>query len=60
MIGAPDRVVSIPKEHALSALGVMGWAMSISQRTSGRKAMRLLGWQPRRRTLLQDLAQGDY
>ncbi|MFL5401905.1 MAG: NAD-dependent epimerase/dehydratase family protein [Gemmatimonadales bacterium] len=58
--GADGRTAGTPLEEARKKLGAYADALALDQQASGRKAQELLGWEPRRPDVLEDLERGSY
>ena len=58
--GAEGRVEAVPLEQAREKMGLFADALMLDQQISGDRARRLLGWNPRRPSVLEELAGGAY
>jgi nucleoside-diphosphate-sugar epimerase len=58
--GAGGRTVAWPLEEARQKLGAYADALVLDQQASGRRAQELLGWQPNRPDVLEDIERGSY
>ncbi len=58
--GAEGRIESWPLEEARAALGPLADALAMDQRIMSTKAGRMLGWDVRRASVLEDLMRGSY
>jgi nucleoside-diphosphate-sugar epimerase len=58
--GAGGRTVATPLEEARKTMGPYADALALDQQASGRRAQDLLGWQPRRPDVLEELERGSY
>jgi nucleoside-diphosphate-sugar epimerase len=58
--GAGGRTVAWPLEEARQKLGPYADALVLDQQASGRRAQELLGWQPHRPDVLEDIERGSY
>jgi nucleoside-diphosphate-sugar epimerase len=58
--GAGGRTVSWPLDDARKKLGAYADALVLDQQASGRRAQQLLGWQPTRPDVLEELERGSY
>jgi nucleoside-diphosphate-sugar epimerase len=58
--GLASAPVSWSVEEAVAGWGPAAYAFALNQRISGARARALLGWEPRRPALLDDLARGSY
>ncbi len=58
--GADGRVSAWPLEDARKKLGAYADALVLDQQASGRRAQQLLGWQPHRADVLEDIERGSY
>lgn len=58
--GAGGRTVAWPLEEARKKLGPYADALVLDQQASGRRAQELLGWQPGRPDVLEDVERGSY
>jgi nucleoside-diphosphate-sugar epimerase len=58
--GANGRVKAWSLEDARKKLGVYADALVLDQQASGRRAQQLLGWQPHRADVLEDIERGSY
>jgi nucleoside-diphosphate-sugar epimerase len=58
--GAGGRTVAWPLEEARKKLGPYADALVLDQQASGRRAQELLGWQPSRPDVLEDIERGSY
>jgi nucleoside-diphosphate-sugar epimerase len=58
--GAGGRTVAWPLEQARQKLGPYADALVLDQQASGRRAQELLGWQPHRPDVLEDIERGSY
>lgn len=58
--GAGGRTVAWPLDEARQKLGGYADALVLDQQASGRRAQELLGWQPRRPDILEDIERGSY
>jgi nucleoside-diphosphate-sugar epimerase len=58
--GANGRVRAWPLEEARKKLGAYADALVLDQQASGRRAQQLLGWQPHRTDVLEDIERGSY
>jgi nucleoside-diphosphate-sugar epimerase len=58
--GADGRVRAWPLEDARKKLGAYADALVLDQQASGRRAKQLLGWQPHRADVLEDIERGSY
>jgi nucleoside-diphosphate-sugar epimerase len=58
--GAGGRTIEWPLEEARQKLGAYADALALDQQASGRRAQELLGWQPHRPDVLEDIERGSY
>lgn len=58
--GAQGRTESWPLEQARKTLGGFADALALDQQVSSEKASKVLGWQPRKDGILDDLRRGSY
>lgn len=58
--GAGGRTVAWPLEEARQKLGAYADALTLDQQASGRRAQELLGWNPNRPDVLEDIERGSY
>jgi nucleoside-diphosphate-sugar epimerase len=58
--GANGNVKAWPLEDARKKLGAYADALVLDQQASGRRAQQLLGWQPHRADVLEDIERGSY
>jgi nucleoside-diphosphate-sugar epimerase len=58
--GAGGRTAEWPLAEARGSLGAYADALVLDQQASGRRARELLGWQPHRPDVLEDLERGSY
>jgi nucleoside-diphosphate-sugar epimerase len=58
--GADGRVRAWPLGDARKKLGAHADALVLDQQASGRRAQQLLGWQPHRADVLEDIERGSY
>jgi nucleoside-diphosphate-sugar epimerase len=58
--GAGGRTVAWPLDEARQKLGPYADALVLDQQASGRRAQELLGWQPHRPDVLEDIERGSY
>jgi nucleoside-diphosphate-sugar epimerase len=58
--GAGGRTTAWPLEDARKTLGPYADALVLDQQASGRRAQEMLGWQPRRPDVLEDIERGSY
>ena len=58
--GAEGRIRAWPLEDARKKLGAYADALVLDQQASGRRAQQLLGWQPHRADILEDIERGSY
>ena len=58
--GANGRIRAWPLEEARKKLGGYADALVLDQQASGRRAQQLLGWQPHRTDVLEDIERGSY
>lgn len=58
--GAEGRVQAVPLEQARETMGLFADALVLDQQISGDRAKRLLGWKPRRPSVLEELAGGAW
>lgn len=58
--GAGGRTTTWPLEEAREKLGPYADALVLDQQASGRRAQEMLGWQPRRPDVLQEIERGSY
>src|SRR3954470_5222721 len=58
--GASGRTVATPLEEARKTVGPYADALALDQQASGRRAQELLGWNPRRPDVLEELERGSY
>jgi len=58
--GAGGRTTAWPLEEARKTLGPYADALVLDQQATGRRAQEMLGWQPRRPDVLQDIERGSY
>lgn len=54
--GAPEELRVVPVEEDVAALGAWAGGRALSQRISGERAMRELGWAPKHRDVFADIA----
>jgi hypothetical protein len=59
-VGAGDRTVATPLEEAKKSMGAYADALVLDQQASGKRAQELLGWNPHRPDILQELERGSY
>lgn len=58
--GANGKIKAWPLEDARKKLGAYADALVLDQQASGRRAQQLLGWQPHRADVLEDIERGSY
>jgi nucleoside-diphosphate-sugar epimerase len=58
--GASGRTVAWPLEGARAKLGAYADALVLDQLASGKRARDMLGWQPHRPDVIEDLERGSY
>jgi nucleoside-diphosphate-sugar epimerase len=58
--GANGRIRAWPLEDARKKLGAYADALVLDQQASGKRAQQLLGWQPHRSDVLEDIERGSY
>jgi hypothetical protein len=58
-VPAAERVAT-PLEEARKAMGPYADALVLDQLASGRKAREMLGWQPHRPDILEEMERGSY
>jgi nucleoside-diphosphate-sugar epimerase len=58
--GANGKVKAWPLEDARKKLGSQADALVLDQQASGKRAQQLLGWQPHRPDVLEDIERGSY
>jgi nucleoside-diphosphate-sugar epimerase len=58
--GSGGRTVATPLEEARKAMGPYADALVLDQLASGRKAREMLGWQPHRPDILEEMERGSY
>jgi nucleoside-diphosphate-sugar epimerase len=58
--GANGRIRAWSLEDARKKLGAYADALVLDQQASGRRAQQLLGWQPHRTDVLEDIERGSY
>jgi nucleoside-diphosphate-sugar epimerase len=58
--GAGGKTVGWPLEEARAKLGPYADALVLDQQASGKRAEELLGWRPRRPSVLEDIEHGSY
>ena len=58
--GANGKVKAWPLEDARKKLGSHADALVLDQQASGKRAQQLLGWQPHRPDVLEDIERGSY
>jgi nucleoside-diphosphate-sugar epimerase len=58
--GAGGRTIAWPLEEARQKLGPYADALILDQQASGRRAQELLGWQPHRPDVMEDIERGSY
>jgi nucleoside-diphosphate-sugar epimerase len=58
--GANGRITAWPLEDARKKLGPYADALVLDQQASGKRAQQLLGWQPHRPDVLEDIERGSY
>jgi nucleoside-diphosphate-sugar epimerase len=58
--GANGRVRAWPLQDARKKLGAYADALVLDQQASGKRAQQLLGWQPHRADVLEDIERGSY
>jgi nucleoside-diphosphate-sugar epimerase len=58
--GANGRIRAWALEDARKKLGAYADALVLDQQASGKRAQQLLGWQPHRSDVLEDLERGSY
>jgi nucleoside-diphosphate-sugar epimerase len=58
--GAGGRTVATPLDEARKKMGLYADALALDQQASGRRAQDLLGWEPRRPDVLEELERGSY
>ncbi|WP_236795603.1 NAD-dependent epimerase/dehydratase family protein [Amycolatopsis sp. GM8] len=59
-IGLSGRVEPEPVAQTLDRLGLLGEALLLDQQASGETARRVLGWSPRRPSILDDIASTKF
>ena len=59
-LGLAGRVVPESVDDTVTRLGAFGEALLLDQQASGAHARATLGWEPRRRSLLDEIAAGGY
>jgi nucleoside-diphosphate-sugar epimerase len=59
-LGLDGRVMPEDPAALVARLGGFGEALLLDQQASGEKASRELGWNPSRRSLLEEFAAGAY
>jgi len=58
--GAGGKTQPWPLEEARQALGAYADALVLDQQASGQRARDLLGWQPHRLGVIEELERGSY
>jgi nucleoside-diphosphate-sugar epimerase len=58
--GTKGRIRSWPLEEARKSLGAYADALILNQRISAEKAKTMLGWNPREKSVVEDLRHGSY
>jgi nucleoside-diphosphate-sugar epimerase len=58
--GIPGKVAAWPLEEARKTLGPFADALALDQQISSERARKILGWNPRRAGILEDLRRGSY
>lgn len=58
--GAGGATFVMPRETALEVLGEFGEALLLDQRITSQKARAELGWEPKARSILEELERGSY
>jgi nucleoside-diphosphate-sugar epimerase len=58
--GANGRIKAWPLEDARKKLGPYADALVLDQQATGKRAQELLGWQPHRADVLEDIERGSY